>query len=79
MDSMFVLFDMLLLGLGVYLLYAWYLLKFKGEVKENILLVKEYPFKKCKDKNGYFAYTAPRLFVFALICSVAGAIGLAND
>ena len=38
MDSMFSLMDLIILGSGAYVLYCYYLLKFKGEIKEGLLL-----------------------------------------
>ena len=35
MDSMFSLMDLIILGSGAYVLYCYYLLKFKGEIKEG--------------------------------------------
>ena len=55
MNSMFSLMDLVIAACGVYILYVWYLLKFKGEIKENILLPKDVPVKRCKDKAGYVA------------------------
>lgn len=78
-ENAFMILDIFILGLGCYLLYAWYLVKFKGEVKENLFLAREYPLKKCKDKNGYLAYIAPRLLIFALVSVAAGVIGIADD
>ena len=40
MDSMFSLMDLIILGSGAYVLYCYYLLKFKGEIKEGLLLPK---------------------------------------
>ena len=36
MDSMFSLMDLIILGSGAYVLYCYYLLKFKGEIKEGL-------------------------------------------
>lgn len=78
-SNMFAIVDVLILGLGGYLFYAWYLAKFKGEVLEKVLLSQSYPIKKCKDKEGYLNYIAPRLLVFALLSILVGIIGLADD
>ena len=77
--EMFVLMDVLVVGAGIYFLYCWYLLWFKKEVKEGVLLSKEYPFKKCKDKEGYTRYVAPRLLVLGIVSIMVGIIGLLND
>ena len=46
MESIFGLFG---LGCGLYCLYGYYLLKFKGEICSSILLPKDVNPKKCKD------------------------------
>ena len=53
MDSMFSLMDLIILGSGAYVLYCYYLLKFKGEIKEGLLLPKGTNVKKCTDKAAY--------------------------
>ena len=50
MESIFGLFG---LGCGLYCLYGYYLLKFKGEICSSILLPKDVNPKKCKDFRGY--------------------------
>lgn len=76
---MFVFLDLLMFAVGVYFIYVWYLLKYKGQVKEEVLLSKAYPYRRCKDKDGYRAYIAPRLLIIALVCVVSGGLNLVND
>ncbi|MBU9728718.1 hypothetical protein [Diplocloster modestus] len=79
MDSMFVLLDVIVFGCGIYCLYAWYLMKVKGEVKTGFLVSKDVDMKKCKDLPGYLAYMGPRTLIFALFTTVYGGICLIND
>lgn len=78
-NGMFSIFDIFVVGVGLYLLYTWYLLKFKGEVKESVLLSKGFPYKRCKDKEGYKAFIGPKLLVLGMIALLAGCVGLIND
>ncbi len=77
-NQMFSIMDFIMVGAGVYLLYAWYLLKFKGEIKEGVL-VQSGQAKKCKDPEGYRQYMAPKLLVFALCAIASGGLGLYSD
>ncbi|MEE0418919.1 MAG: hypothetical protein UDG86_02605 [Lachnospiraceae bacterium] len=79
MDNMFILMDMLVVGCGVYVLYAFYLMKAKGEVKESLLLSNGAKMAKCKDKNAYMAYISPRLLIFGLATIICGGLGVWND
>ncbi|MDY3920340.1 MAG: hypothetical protein SOZ59_15330 [Candidatus Limivivens sp.] len=79
MDNMFVLIDLLVAGFGVYILYGWYLMAKKGEVKENLVLPKDTNMKRCKDREGYIACIQPKLLVFGIATTVCGAIGVIND
>lgn len=81
MDSgnMFMFMDILVAGCGAYVLYAFYLMKFKGEVKENLLLSQDIKWAKCKDKDGYIAYIAPKLLIMGICTLISGLLGLLND
>jgi len=78
MDSTGMIYDILMLGLGFYFLYVWYLMSYKNEIKEQVLLSRAYPYKKCKDKEGYKAFIGKRLIVVALACMASGALGIYN-
>ena len=77
-NQMFSLMDILMLAAGAYLLYAWYLLMFKNEIKEGVLIQKD-SFKKCKDIEGYKKYIGPKLFVLVICALLSGGIGLYSD
>lgn len=79
MSDMYIIMDVLVIGVGAYLFYAFYLLTTKGEVKENILLPRNVEMKRCKDPEGYKTFLKPRLFVFSLVVTLCGLITLAMD
>lgn len=78
-NSAFGLVDILVVGGGFYVLYAWYLLVFKGEIKEGILVPKSTSPKKCKDLPGYQGYMGIRTLIFGIVTIVSGAVGLYQD
>ena len=77
-NQMFTIMDFIMLGAGVYLLFSWYLLQFKNEIREGVL-VQSGMARKCKDLEGYKRYIAPKLLIFALCAIASGALGLYSD
>ena len=77
-NSMFAIMDFVMVGAGLYLLYAWFLLQFKNEIREGVL-VQAGNAKRCKDIEGYRKYVAPKLLLFALCALASGGIGLYSD
>ena len=77
-NQMFAIMDFIMVGAGLYLLFAWYLLQFKNEIREGVL-VQTGMAKKCKDLEGYKRYIGPKLLIFALCAIASGAIGLYSD
>ena len=79
MDSMFVMIDMIVAGFGCYILYGWFLMKSKGEVKENLILPKGVTMKHCKDRAGFIAEIQPKMLAFGIATLACGAMGILND
>ncbi len=75
----FGLIDIIVVGGGFYVLYAWYMLMFKGEIKEGILVPKSTSPKRCKDLAGYKAYMGTRTLIFGIVVIISGAVGLYQD
>ena len=61
------------------MLYAWFLMKKKGEIKQEVLMSKDIELKKCKDLEGYKAYIAPKMLVFGVGAVAYGGMGLVNS
>ena len=53
MNGMEGIFGIIGIGAGLYSLYAWFQLKFKGIINTSILVPKDTNIKKCKDKEAY--------------------------
>ncbi len=49
MDNVWSIMDLLFAGAGLYAIYAYYLLKTKGEITTSILMSKDVDIRKCKD------------------------------
>ncbi len=79
MSSMFSLIDLLIVGCGVYVLYVYYCLKFKGEIKEALLLPKGISAGRCKDKEGYIREMSNKVLIFGIVVLACGILCIMED
>ena len=77
-NSMMGLLDVIVICAGAYLFYGWYLLMFRNEIKEGLVISKASSAKKCKDIEGYKRLMGPKLLIFALVAVGQGAVSLIN-
>ena len=78
MNGMEGIFGIIGIGAGLYSLYAWFQLKFKGIINTSILVPKDTNIKKCKDKEAFRAAAGPKLLVLAVVLILYGAEDLYN-
>ena len=71
--------DLLFAGAGLYALYAYYLLKTKGEITTSILMSKDVDIRKCKDIEGYKVFVSPKILIFGAAALLYGILGLVNS
>lgn len=76
--EMFGLFGLFGVGCGLYCLYGYYLLKFKHEIKKNILLPKDVNVYKCNDLEGYCKETQLPLLLLGITAILYGGSDLIN-
>jgi hypothetical protein len=74
MDGLMGLISIVILGSGLYILYAWYNMKVNGEVSETLLLGKGYEIKNCKDKEAFMRKTSPAVIILGVIVTISGGI-----
>ena len=77
-NSIFSLMDFLIIGAGVYIFYSWYLLKFKGVIKEGVLVPQGWA-TRCKDLEGYRSFISSKLLALGIVALVSGGISLYSD
>ncbi len=77
-SSVFGFMDFLIIIAGAYVVYAWYLLKFKGEIKEGVLVPQGWA-RRCKDLDGYRDFISTKLLVLAGAAFISGGICLYSD
>lgn len=77
-SNMFAFLDIMIVGCGIYLVYCWYLLMFKNEVKQGVLLPNKST-APCRDMEGYKKTIGKKLLLFAITALAAGGLGLYSD
>ena len=72
------IFGLIGVGCGLYCLYGYYMLKFRGEIVESLFLPKNTNMKKCKDFQGYSSKAQVPALLLGIIVLVYGAVDLYN-
>lgn len=78
-NSMFSFFDILIIFCGGYVLFAWYQLQYKDQVREGLLVTKGTETKKCRDLPAYKKYMGWRTLLMGCACLLSGIVGLMQD
>lgn len=74
MDQMFGFLSVIVLGCGVYSIYAYIQMKKGGPINEALLLGRSYDEFKCKDRDAFLAKALPAVLVFACASLLYGAV-----
>lgn len=78
MNSMDMLFGIIGVAMGIYVLYAAYMMKKTGEINQSLLLDKDTNPVMCKDKEGYMKKVMPCMWVLGFGALLYGGIMLIN-
>ena len=79
-DSFFMLFDLISLGCGMYILFTYVKLRMAGRLFPNTLLVpKDRSPKDCLDSEAYIRYIQPRLLIIGIFVTLFGLINFLNE
>lgn len=76
MDVM-VLFDVVIMILGIYMIFAALKMHKTGEISPVIITPEE--IARCRDKRGFIAFMYWKEAVFGGILTAVGVLGLVND
>ncbi|MDO4261968.1 MAG: hypothetical protein Q4C82_07805 [Eubacteriales bacterium] len=79
MNDMWSFIDILILGCGVYALYAAYVLKTQGKVIKTFLVFKDTNVADCKDLAAYAHMMSPRLSALGGVMIAYGAVAVINN
>ena len=71
-------FGIFAVGCGIYCLYGFYMLKFKKQIANKILLPNDTDVKKCKDVEGYCREASLPLLLLGTVTTLYGASDIYN-
>lgn len=74
MEEMFGFLSVIVIGCGVYSLYAYIQMKKGGPINEALLLGRSYNEYKCKDKDAFLQKALPAVLVFAFASLLYGVV-----
>ena len=78
-NSLMSVMDVIVLGAGVYVLYGWFMLMFRGEIRQGLMIPKDVRPKDCKDFEGFKSYMGIRSLILGILAVANGAMGLYQD
>lgn len=72
------IFDLLIAGSGLYLIYTAITMKKHGQVKSGVIVSKDVDVDKIRDKQGFINYMYAKVLLIGILAVVAGSISLLN-
>ena len=79
MGDFTMILSIVILGSGLYCLFAAYMLKAKGVINKSILLAKDKDPSKCKDKEAYINCVFPKVVILGIAALLFSAVDLVNS
>ncbi|MDE6961979.1 MAG: hypothetical protein K2P27_14155 [Lachnospiraceae bacterium] len=77
-DGIFNMLDILVLGFGLYAMYAAFVLKREGKIIRTFLVFKDTDLNSCRDLQGYANCMSPKLWTLGTVMVVYSGISLMN-
>lgn len=71
--------DLAIAAVGIYILYIYYLMKFRGEFREGMLLPKGIRPDQCKDREGYIREMSGKVLFYGVVVLLCGIAGYLED
>ena len=75
-DSFFGFVSIIVLGCGLYALYAYIKMKKDGHINETLLLGKNQMEYQCKDKDAFMKKASPAVLLFGVVSTLYGVVDL---
>lgn len=72
------IFGLIGVGCGLYCLYGYYMLKFKGEIVQSLFLPKDANIKKCRDFKAYSSEAQIPALILGVVVLLYGVADLYN-
>ena len=70
--------DIIVAGVGIYLIYLIYLAKYKGIIHQTFIWRRDDNPNKCRDKEGFVNYLFPRVVICGVVLFIDGLLGVLN-
>ena len=78
MDQIYGALSIIVLGFGIYSLYAYFKMKKDGHINETLLLGKSYTEQMCKDKNAFVKKALPAVLVLGIAALIYGIVAFVH-
>ena len=72
------IFDLLIAGCGLYLVYTAVVMKTKGKIIKGVLVSKEVDVEKIRDKEGFIRYMFGKVLLAGILAAAVGVTNLIN-
>jgi hypothetical protein len=74
MEGILGFISLIILGAGLFVLYAWYNMTFNGVISESLFLGKHHDVNKIKDKDAFIKKASPVLLLFGVATTICGVV-----
>ncbi len=72
------IFDLLITGSGLYLIYVAVIMKTKGEIAKGVIVSRDVDIERMRDKEGFIRYMYGKSLFMGILTAAVGAINMAN-
>ncbi len=70
--------DIIVAGVGVYLIFLIFRAKYKGEIHQTFIWRRDDNPNKCRDKEGFVNFLFPRVIGCGAVLIISGILGIIN-
>ena len=72
------IFDLLIAGSGLYLIYTAVIMKTRGEITKGVVISKDVNVERMRDKEGFIRYMYGKMILFGVLTVAVGVWDLIN-
>lgn len=72
------IFDLLITGSGLYLIYVAVIMKTRGEITKGVIVSRDVNTDSMRDKDGFIRYMYGKSLFMGILTAAAGALNMAN-
>ncbi|MCD8021635.1 MAG: hypothetical protein LUF30_01145 [Lachnospiraceae bacterium] len=79
MDGFYMIIDVFVAICGVYVIAQYIFMVRTQELRQNMMIPKNFDVKRCKDVKGYIKAIGKKQLLFGIAATICGLISLAQD